>query len=117
MLTDSDVFTVILLMNVALGIPAPVGPLIVPPTCAKAPLLAHKTKRRERRQPRKPLRRIGNDRDFSLLWADEDVSASGSIFNQWDETASLLCWMANQRRYGWLAWHRERRASQRSKSL
>src|SRR5258708_32846904 len=104
MFAHSNVFTVILLMNAPLGIPTAIGTLIVASTRAKATCLANKTKRRERCQPRKPLRRIGNDGDFSLLWADEHVSASGSIFSHGDETASLLCWMAHQRRYGGLGW-------------
>src|SRR6266566_6820622 len=117
MFTHSDIFTVILLMDASLSIPAAIRTLIVASTRTKAACLARKTKRRERRQPGEPFGRIRRDVQFTLLRADEDVSASGSIFNEWNETASLLCRMANQRRHGWLARHGERRASQQSKGL
>ncbi len=80
MFAHSDVFTVILLMNGSLGIPATVGTMIVTPTSAKAARLAHKTKRRERSQPRKPFRRIGSDVQFPLLWADKHITAFRCIF-------------------------------------
>src|SRR6266516_6275735 len=105
MFTHTNVFTVILLMNASLGIPTSVGAAIVTSTCAKATLLAHKTKRRKRRQPGKPLRRIRRDSQFPLLWTDEHVPTPGSIFNQRNERASLLGGMAHQRRHGWLTRH------------
>src|SRR5437764_534007 len=82
MFTDAKIFTVILLMNPSLGIPTPIGTLVVASTRTKAALPVHKTKRGQRRQPRKPLWRIRGDREFPFLWTDEDVLTSGSIFNQ-----------------------------------
>jgi len=107
MFTDPYVFTLKLLMNGSLGIPTAIRATIVAPTSAKATCLAHKTKRRERRQPHKPLWRIGLDVQFSLLWADQHVMATGSIFNQWDQAVSLLGGMANQWSHCRLVQHRQ----------
>src|SRR6266516_4323201 len=112
MFTNSYVFTVIPLMNGSLGIPTAIGATIVASTCAKMACLAHKTKRRERGQPGKPLRRIWRNVQFSRLGADEHVSASGSTFNQWDQAASLLSRMTYQHRHARLTRLAGRRQSQ-----
>lgn len=86
-------------MDTAIGHPAgPTGVAIG----AQTSLSSDEAERVERRQPRKPFRRIGRDVQFSLLWADEHITASGSIFDQWDKTISLLSGMTRQWRYGWL---------------
>src|SRR6266700_6645018 len=117
MFTDSNVFAVILLMNASLGIPAAIRTLIVTPTRTKVACSTHKTKQGERCQPREPFGRIRCDRNFSFLWTDEHISTFGSVFNQWNETISLLGRMAHQYRHCWLHWHGERRASPRRERL
>src|SRR5712691_3270124 len=96
MFAHSDVFAVILLMYPSLRIPAPVRATIVASTRAKTTGLPHKPKREEGGQPREPFRRIRRDRQFSSLWTDQHVLASGAIFNQRDERRSFLGWMTRK---------------------
>src|SRR6266700_4290540 len=100
-------------MNGSLSIPTTVGATIVASTCAKMTELPHKPKRRERLQPCKPLNRVWRHMQFSFLRTDQHVLASSSIFNERDQTASLLSGMTDQCRHGRLARLAGRRQSQR----
>ena len=55
---------------------------------SKAATLAHKTEGRKGRQPVKPLRRIGQEREFSLLRADDHIGVMSPIFDQWMHTSA-----------------------------
>src|SRR5215472_16283533 len=101
-------------MNSPLCIPTPVRTTIEAPTGAKAARLTQKTKRREGSQPCKPFRGIRSDVQFSRLWADEHITASGSILNQRDERCSFLGRMTSKRRYFRLARYGKSGARERS---
>src|SRR5690242_7580097 len=104
-------------MNSPLGIPAPIGALIVAPTCAKAARLAHKAKRGERGQPGKPFWRIRGNGQFFSFRTDQHIAASGSVLDQRNEWRSFLRRMTDKGRYLLLVWHVRHRACQGNQRL